>query len=333
MHRRVLVTPALLLPVAAHAAPSLDVYGWCPEITVTLAGATPNRQVMVFTGDPGGTTTLTGGPCDGATIDLGGANERQHQLVTTRTSATGGLVFAPASVNGNDCADGSVQAIDLTTCEVSDVVPLQIDCKTLALGLVAHWSGDGNTGDLVGGHHGATEGTVNYVPGVRGDAFEFDGASAVKIGPAADLEFVDGEPFTWGMWIHQDRSGSQHLFGKRHSCLGGGTFDYQMYIAPAGGASHWGPDSCAAFISGEPTVGKWQYLVGMYDGARFDLYLDGELVSTSGDCVGDVMAGHGAAFRIGRSGTCSGWVGLVDEVKLWDRALQTDEILCASREP
>ena len=327
----------MLVSGAAFAVPTIDVDGWCPDVTITLTDATPMRQVMIVIGGLDGTTTLTRGPCAGTTLDLADAEERRHEVVTTRTDSAGTLVFEPASVARDACI-GGVQGLDLTTCEVTPAVPMAIDCSATDLedGLLAYWPGNGNAEDVVGRHDGTIEGSVDYAPGIAGDAFDFDGVSAVKIRPYRDMEFEDGEPFTWAMWIYEESGGSQHLFGKRHGCTSGGSFDYQMYFYPSGAssyptaASHWGPDSCLAPVSGEPPIETWQHLVAMYDGTRFDLYLDGELASTSGDCGGDVMNGFGAEFRIGRSGTCSGWIGLVDEVMLWNRTLTDDEIRCLS---
>jgi hypothetical protein len=295
------------------------------------------REVMIVTGDIGGTTTLARGRCAGTTLDLGDADARRNHIVTTRTDSSGVLTFTPSSIGRDACAEG-VQGLDLTTCEVTPVVPMTFDCTASDFedGLLAYWPANGHPRDVVGRHDGTIEGAVDYAPGVAGDAFDFDGRSAVKVRPTDDLEFEDGEPFTWAMWIYEESGGSQHLFGKRHGCRSGGPFDYQMYVYPSGtssnpiAATHWGPDACLAPISGEPPIDTWQHLVAMYDGTRFDLYLDGEFASTSGDCVGDVMNGFGAEFRIGGSGTCSGWVGLIDEVMLWNRTLTDDEIACAA---
>jgi hypothetical protein len=315
---------------AASATPTIEVDGWCPSVSITLTDATPMREVMIVTGDIGGTTTLERGPCAGITLDLGDADARRNHIVTTRTDSSGVLTFTPESIGRDACAEG-VQGLDLTTCEVTPAVPMTFDCTASDFedGLLAYWPGNGDAEDVVGRHDGTIEGSVDYAPGMAGDAFDFDGRSAVKIRPYMDMEFEDGEPFTWAMWIYMESNSAQHLFGKRHGCLGGGAFDYQVYVQPSG-ASHWGPDSCAAFVSGTFPRRTWQHLVATYDGSRFDLYQDGELTSTSGDCGGDVMNGFGAEFRIGGSGTCSGWVGLVDEVMLWNRTLTADEIACAA---
>ncbi len=141
----------LLVDGAAFAAPTIDADGWCPDVTIALTDATPMRQVMLFTGDPSGTTVLARGPCAGTVLDVADANERRHQLVTTRTDASGSLTFEPASLASGQCA-GSVQGLDVTTCEVTEAVPLTLDCSATDFedGLVAYWPGDGDALDVVG---------------------------------------------------------------------------------------------------------------------------------------------------------------------------------------
>jgi len=326
--RRVFVSWALvLISGAAFATPAIDVDGWCPSVSISMTGATPMHEVMIVTGEAGGTTTLTHGPCAGTTLDLGDADERRNHVVTTRTDSSGDLTFTPASLGHDACAE-SVQGLDLTTCEVTPVVPMTIDCSATNFedGLLAYWPGNDNARDVVGGHDGMIQGSVDYDAGMFGDAFDFDGSSSVKIRPTEDISFDDGEPFTWAMWIYYEGTSTpEHLFGKRNGC-GGGSF-YQ-YVVGADGTSHWGPDACAAGYVGAPPKGTWQHMVATYDGSAFSLYLDGELKSTSGDCHVDVL-GNRAAYTIGTSGTCAGWVGLVDEVMLWNRTLTDDEIVCA----
>ena len=122
--RRVFVSWALvLISGAAFATPAIDVDGWCPSVSISMTGATPMHEVMIVTGDAGGTTTLASGPCAGTTLDLGGADERRNHIVTTRTDSAGNLTFTPASL-GHDACTESVQGLDLTTCEVTPVAPM-----------------------------------------------------------------------------------------------------------------------------------------------------------------------------------------------------------------
>jgi hypothetical protein len=301
-----------------------------------MAGATPMREVTIVTGDLGGTTTLSSGPCAGTTLDLADADARRNHVVTARTDSSGTLTFAPASL-GRDACSQSAQALDLTTCEVTPVVPMTIDCSGTSFedGLIAYWPGDGNAQDVVGRHDGTIEGTVDYAPGVVGDAFELDGWSAVKVRPYADLDFGYGQPFTYAMWVYNERtsSGPYHILGKRHLCGPGPSFDYQ-YLVQAGqqGLITY---ECGASAAPVPPANEWQHIVAGYDGSAFFVYVDGEPAATSPTCAEEEMPVLGGELRIGSSGTCGtinrqGVIGLVDEVMLWNRTLTDDEIACAA---
>jgi hypothetical protein len=270
----------------AQAAPTIDVDGWCPAVSFTMTGATANREVMIVTGDVGGTTTLTRGPCAGTTLDLGDADARLNHVVTARTDSSGDLTFTPESLGRDACAKG-VQGLDLTTCEVTSAVPMGIDCSATDLddGLLAYWPGNGNARDVVGRHDGTIEGTVEYDAGVFGDAFEFDGWSAVKVRPYRDLDFDDGDSFTYAMWVYDEGVQPYHLFGKRHACGPGSSFDYQFVVQ----SNHMyaGSYTCSASVSDVPAASAWQHIVVSFDGSDWSIYVDGELKSTDGTCGGD----------------------------------------------
>jgi len=72
--------------------------------------------------------------------------------------------------------------------------------------------------------------------------------------------------------------------------------------------------------------GQWHHVAGVYDGRRISLYVDGEL---DGSCEASgrietndysVVIGDNAEQR-GRQ-----WSGLIDDVRIYDQALNADEI-------
>jgi hypothetical protein len=334
MRAHLLTSAAVLIAsTSARAAPSIDVSGACPAVTVRASGATPMRNVMLFMGELGGTTTLTSGPCRHTHLDVAGANDPANLLFTGRANGVGNKTATPTLAAG-DCSNG-VQWLDVATCETSEAVAL--DCSSLADGLVAYWPGNGNARDPVGLHHGTVEGTVNYVPGMFGKAFEFDGVSAVVIPQSDDLDYDDGEPFTYAMWLFNDSlSSPRHFLGKRDGCEPD-SFDYQFVVVEDTSGrfnSAAGSLECSAVASPPPPEGSWQHVIASYDGDAWNIYVDGELAGTQ-SCGVDGMGLHLDSLRIGSSGSCGssfdqGWIGLVDEVTLWDRTLDERETWCAS---
>ncbi len=154
----------------------------------------------------------------------------------------------------------------------------------------------------------------------------------MKIRPYRDLEFDDGEPFTYAMWVYHEGGVLEHLFGKRHLCGPGDSFDYQLVVES--GYTDLTSHSCNVVAPTVLPVG-WRHVIASYDGIAWNLYLDGELAGAGDPCDPDTIPTLGGELRIGSSGTCGtwygqGWEGLVDEVMLWGRTLTADEIACAS---
>jgi hypothetical protein len=154
----------------------------------------------------------------------------------------------------------------------------------------------------------------------------------VKIRPYEDLEYDDGEPFTYGMWVYNEGTTTGHLFGKRHLCGSGASFDYQLVVEY--GTTDLTSHLCDIRVSWVPTR-DWQYIVASYDGVAFNLYADGALIGEGEPCGANTLPTLGGELRIGSSGTCGtsnhqGWIGLIDDVMLWDRTLTANEIACAA---
>jgi len=72
-------------------------------------------------------------------------------------------------------------------------------------------------------------------------------------------------------------------------------------------------------------TGAWSHLAATYDGANLRLYVNGTLVSTKA-ATGAIQPGT-RALRIGGNSIWSEWfAGLIDEVRVYNRALSAAEI-------
>ncbi len=89
-------------------------------------------------------------------------------------------------------------------------------------------------------------------------------------------------------------------------------------------------------------IGKWHYVAGVYDGRERRIYIDGRL-DAAAPATGAVSAGRG--FTLGATYTKRGrrrrgatslyspretFPGVLDEVKVWSRALSRDELAAAA---
>ncbi|MDD5193965.1 MAG: LamG domain-containing protein, partial [Candidatus Nanoarchaeia archaeon] len=76
---------------------------------------------------------------------------------------------------------------------------------------------------------------------------------------------------------------------------------------------------------------QWHHITETYDGTTAKLYVDGIFAGDSNSANGDITYTGLNSFKIGKidSSTLSisNWSGLIDEVKVWNRALTDSEIL------
>ncbi len=214
-------------------------------------------------------------------------------------------------------------------------------------GLVSYWSFDDTdvrgdiVKDLVGGNDGTILGSPKLVKGKIGDAMEFGGEpEAIDVTSPANgsLDFGEDQDFTMMAWIKVDNP--PELGGGQSTIIskgdGGGNArilwkivgtKLQMTIANESGA---GPK--IDFNSNSDIVdGNWHHVVFVSD--RSDstrIYIDKKLDAEGGPSEGtDVTTESplyiGASVRIGKT-TRRYFVGLIDEVGIYNRVLTEDEI-------
>ena len=178
-----------------------------------------------------------------------------------------------------------------------------------APGLVSRWRGDGDALDSAGAHPGAVQGSVSFGPGRFGRAFQFSGGF-VEIPDSPDFNFEPGASATFTAWAcRTNHSLPFHIFGKRLGCFGGGYgIHYQLGID-------------GSFPS-TPTD-KWMHWALVYKGGRGYVYTNG--IWAGVDWGGLGLPNH-APFRIGFSGGCGGFAGLVEDVCVYNRSLSSQEI-------
>ncbi len=213
-------------------------------------------------------------------------------------------------------------------------------------GLIGHWPLDGNTEDVSGNERHGTNRGAAVVPGRFGSAYYFDGNSGIEVG---DLDFSSQE-FTVSGWIRAGDPPKEQLFRnwiiKMHD--NGTTGDATFELLLQDGRDFPGYHNEAAFMvwrEGAGVVGLLSRGVNMRDGrwhcmtatlrpGEQRLYVDGRLVE---------LATHRGATNVfpgplplqtgpvaiggGRFGPYhQPWVGEIDEVLIYNRALSPREV-------
>jgi len=196
-------------------------------------------------------------------------------------------------------------------------------CGAMPSGLAGWWSGDGHAFDLTGNHNGVFQNGATYAAGWVGQAFSLDGGSQyVDLGSWN----VGSRAWTWSAWVNPSATP-----GGRRTIAGGVNQCADWAINMQDGVFGLGirpPGSCTQTIfSGINAVpGTWYQVVGVCDGYMAKIYVNGQLCAESAVDTG--YWGTAAGTRIGGESCCGGnnFPGLIDEVLLFNRPLNSDEI-------
>ncbi|MCX6922096.1 MAG: immunoglobulin domain-containing protein [Verrucomicrobia bacterium] len=197
-------------------------------------------------------------------------------------------------------------------------------CVPAPSGLVGWWRGENNALDQAGMNHGTLQNGVGFASGEVGQAFSFSGTSYVSIPSSPSISFSGHMPMSVETWVYRTGSGStMHILGKRGGC-GYGSLQYQLAFDPSSGLSFIG-DVYGTSVSTYRALplNKWQHLAVTYDGTNFVFYIDGNAVT---GVTGSLGPDTPDPLKLGDSGTCAPFVGLIDEVALYSRALTTNEV-------
>jgi hypothetical protein len=227
----------------------------------------------------------------------------------------------------NITSDHTIEAIFLTETHVSQR-------------LVGYYSFAGNAKDASGfENHGTVFGGAVLAPdrfGNLDEAYDFDGTSGYirAAGSTATLNLPSALTLT--AWVkHNSNSNPQHIVNKSDA----GNFDSGYRIAawwanPTGYSLEFYDESEGQHIVDDgaaPPVGTWVHVAGTWDGNTMRIYRNGSLrgtipfSGTIGTPNEDLFIGVILGF-----GFLQGFFdGLIDEVRIYDRALSDSEIAAA----
>ncbi len=194
-------------------------------------------------------------------------------------------------------------------------------------GLALHYTFDEGAGAVArdssgAGLHGQISGAA-FVEAGQGFALRLDGADdRVDCGapPALDLR----EAVTIEAWVQPER-----LPDREVGVVAKGVDSYGLTWYTDGRSWFYisgGGNNCKASIA----PGFWHHVAGTFDGREMRLYVDGQL-RDSRTLVATIRPG--GPLLIGDRGDARGscFAGLIDEVRVWSRALSADEVLASSR--
>ena len=215
-----------------------------------------------------------------------------------------------------------------------------VDAQMVEDGLISYWPLDEikagkKVKDAVGENHGelAGESKMTIVAGKVGGAGKFDGVAAVHIPGTKTLEFNGKDEMTVSAWVNAKND--EPVKGVVAGCCGtivaqrdingwalrfdgrNGGKEMEFICQPG-----WNGDGGFGFPKLKP--GQWHYLTGVVTKKKQLLYLDGKGELELGRPA-PIQTNGGTETEIGHAGD-GGFVGLIDEVTIYNRALSQKEI-------
>ncbi len=190
-------------------------------------------------------------------------------------------------------------------------------------GLIAAYALDGDARDRSGNNrHGTVQGAKAVADrfGHAGAAMQFDGRSFIEL--PIDINPGIYPRLTFIAWVRADEINPIRQVMSHDD----GGYDRSLGIDTRGGGAGWSLFSGSGGVLGFKPVekGRWTFVAGVWDQTthKARLQVDGQVFEKGGD-----SGGSGFKLNLGRNpGYGEYFVGAIDDVRLYDRALDTNEI-------
>ncbi|HKZ14413.1 MAG TPA: LamG domain-containing protein [Solirubrobacterales bacterium] len=261
---------------------------------------------------------------DGELVDNGAAEP---------IPVTEGDLEIGGSTSTGDWFDGKIdevrvydRALSKAEVQADSATPIQTP-KTGPLAEYTFDEGEGETASDVSGHgHDATIGGAERSEGKYGGSLKFGGEAEDMLTIPASEELNLTEEFTLEAWVKPEAEAEfGHLFVKENAAGTKAAYLITKHGSQLG--AYLEEPEVEDFTPNESMrLGVWQHVAVTYDGARLRMYLDGHLEAS--EPVSGILSTDGP-LRIGGShiwGTGEGFVGKIDQVKVYGRALDQAEV-------
>lgn len=199
-------------------------------------------------------------------------------------------------------------------------------------GLVAYWSFDEGKGNIAydysGNENDAQISGAKWVEGVIGDALNLDGRGAIVCDGGIELCFVLSGDYTIEAWVKHTSKYPQ-MYISKWTGAGSQSGWWLGYFEGVVQFGDYYKEGHIRIKGPDVADGEWHYIVGVREGKKLFLYVDGRKVA-EGKSPGEVAGDNQAPLIIGGFGSATSplWPleGTIDEVRVYSRALSENEI-------
>jgi hypothetical protein len=198
-------------------------------------------------------------------------------------------------------------------------------------GLVGYWPLDEGTGTTAGdqsgnGNGGTWVGGSSYAGGKVGNfAGNFNGSSNY-VDTNKSFDWSSSQPYSFCSWVNISSGGEAPILSK----FG---FDYTFAAAAAGGGEwflYWnsGGGNSVNVSTLTAVYGQWEHLCLSYNSTSsiVSLYQNGSLVGTGTDAGNHQSTSETTKIGAGYRGGLQYLKGLIDDVRIYNRALSASEV-------
>jgi hypothetical protein len=201
--------------------------------------------------------------------------------------------------------------------------------------LIAWWRAEGDAKDSVGEHDGTVAFGARYAEGINGQAFDFTRSAREHVRQRVSIPdnpaFELSESMTLEAWIFPRRYGGIVLIRGDDR---GGLDNWHLDLIKQGYLSYSfnAADNRSAGVSAPIQLGQWQHVVASFDRGAINLHINGVLVAHTNTDLRPVAVldpTNDPAIGIGNAGGTYNnmpFDGLIDEVRIYSRALSENEI-------
>jgi chitodextrinase len=188
---------------------------------------------------------------------------------------------------------------------------------------VADVSGNGNTGSIT---------AATWVSGKYGGALSFNGSNA-RVGVPASTSLNVTSAMTLMAWIQPtaSQSGWRTIMQREPDAYVLNASNANGPLRPSGGGTLGGSFQWVSGPTASP-VNAWTHVALTYDGAVLRLYVNGTQVATT-PAAGSIETTTNPLWIGGNSPYGEYFQGLIDEARVYDRALNATEVQAAMNTP
>ena len=295
--------------------PGSQVTGYTYNTVGNLTGVTDPDSALTMTYDLANRllTASTAGASNQPAVTLSSTYDKTGNRLTL-TDPTGANTYTYDTLNRLTALTGPT-----------------LTCGASQAGLVSWWRAEGTAQDSQDGNHGTLQNGATFAPGQSGQAFSFDGINDfVSVANTATMDVGAGD-FTVALLVKFNSLAAEYDFASKVAGTGVWLVEFNQPSSLRFLVRETTSNQNDLVVPVSLTVGQWYRIVAVRAGNTNTLYLDGQVIGTqTAGTAANVGAGGSAAIGKLATTTARFMNGLLDEVRLYNRALTPEDIATAT---